>query len=144
MTTPRMLEIGEADEDWTDEQRIMRDALVTGQAVVANGHRHKQVIAWAMARDLARYITAFRPRVTIWGNPYRPRGASRGSPAAHARGVERFRDYLDAKPELRERLPELAGKLLICYCKPLPCHGDVLVERLAALEEMDTERNSRQ
>lgn len=141
---PKRAPTGEGDEDWTDDERAMRDTLVAGQAVIANGHRHKQVIAWAMARDLARYITAFRPRVTIWGNPYRPRGASRGSPAAHARGVERFRDYLDAKPELRERLPELAGKLLICYCKPLPCHGDVLVERLDGLKETEPGHNGPQ
>jgi hypothetical protein len=25
-------------------------------------------------------------------------------------------------------LPELRGKRLVCYCHPLPCHGDVLAE----------------
>jgi Domain of unknown function (DUF4326) len=25
-------------------------------------------------------------------------------------------------------LPELRGKTLVCWCAPLPCHGDVLVE----------------
>jgi hypothetical protein len=24
------------------------------------------------------------------------------------------------------RMPELKGKILVCWCKPLPCHGDVL------------------
>ena len=29
---------------------------------------------------------------------------------------------------LLDQLHELKNKLLGCWCKPLPCHGDVLVE----------------
>jgi hypothetical protein len=28
-------------------------------------------------------------------------------------------------------LPELKDKILGCYCKPLACHGDVLVDLIA-------------
>ena len=32
------------------------------------------------------------------------------------------------RPDLLSRLPELVGKRLGCWCKPEPCHGDVLVK----------------
>jgi len=31
-------------------------------------------------------------------------------------------------PELLAALPELRGKDLVCWCSPLPCHADVLLE----------------
>lgn len=33
-------------------------------------------------------------------------------------------------PEFRRRIEELRGKRLGCWCKPLSCHGDVIVEYL--------------
>ncbi len=30
--------------------------------------------------------------------------------------------------ELREYLTPLAGKVLGCWCHPLPCHGDVIIK----------------
>lgn len=35
------------------------------------------------------------------------------------------------RQDLMERLPELQGKRLGCWCKPNPCHGDVLIRLLA-------------
>lgn len=43
--------------------------------------------------------------------------------------VNKYREWLLAQPELIERAKkELKGKLLGCWCAPLACHGDVLVE----------------
>lgn len=37
--------------------------------------------------------------------------------------------YTDSASELREKVKrELKGKDLACFCAPLPCHGDVLLE----------------
>ena len=33
-------------------------------------------------------------------------------------------------PEFRSKVLELRGKVLACWCKPLDCHGDVIVEWL--------------
>ena len=33
-------------------------------------------------------------------------------------------------PAFRRAVEELRGKALICWCKPLACHGDVIVEYL--------------
>jgi hypothetical protein len=40
-----------------------------------------------------------------------------------------YKEYIMNKPELLKLIPiELKDKTLGCWCKPLPCHGDVLVE----------------
>jgi hypothetical protein len=39
-----------------------------------------------------------------------------------------YREWLPRQTELMRRLPELQGKVLGCFCAPLPCHGDVLAE----------------
>jgi hypothetical protein len=43
-------------------------------------------------------------------------------------------NYPDIEPKRREwilsHLEELKGKILGCFCKPLPCHGDVLIKLL--------------
>jgi hypothetical protein len=37
-------------------------------------------------------------------------------------------EHIPEHPELLAAIPELKGKILCCWCKPEPCHGDVLVE----------------
>eukprot|EP00727_Mastigamoeba_balamuthi_P003014 m51a1_g1271 hypothetical protein (178) ;mRNA; r:97078-97611 len=61
-----------------------------------------------------------------WGNPYRVTGGEAGRRDA----VEKYRTYLRSNAELMAALPELRGKNLGCWCKPLRCHGEVLVEEL--------------
>lgn len=58
-----------------------------------------------------------------WANPFRAAKASEKGET-----VERYRDYLMDNPDLMSQLEELKGKTLGCWCKPGPCHGDVLVE----------------
>lgn len=62
---------------------------------------------------------------SIWHNPYSIKAC--GSAAA---AVERYRHHLLRSPHLLARLHELEGKVLGCWCKPGPCHGDVIVELL--------------
>ena len=45
--------------------------------------------------------------------------------------IQMYELHLRHSPDLIAALPELAGKRLGCYCKPLNCHGDVLVKLLA-------------
>lgn len=37
-----------------------------------------------------------------------------------------LRRRLATDPAFKERVRSLAGKVLVCHCKPGPCHGDVL------------------
>jgi len=53
--------------------------------------------------------------------------------------IERYRKYfykrLETDPEFKRRVHELKGKRLGCFCKPQPCHGDVIAEYLNNLPE---------
>ncbi|MBI3972630.1 MAG: DUF4326 domain-containing protein [Chloroflexi bacterium] len=55
------------------------------------------------------------------------RGAKNLAPSRGAR-ILPYRQYRLSRPDLLTALPELRGKTLSCWCKPKPCHGDVLVD----------------
>ncbi len=62
-----------------------------------------------------------------FGNPIKlKKGQKRGST------LEEYRHYLDTRcrtdEEFYERVIGLRGKVLVCFCKPKPCHGDILSE----------------
>lgn len=68
-------------------------------------------------------------RPSKWGNPY-----SIGKDGNRQEVIDKYRKYILNNPELLKSLPELKGKRLGCWCFPLACHGDVLVE---LVEELD-------
>ncbi len=70
----------------------------------------------------------FIGRPSKWENPYRI-----GKDGTRKEVIEKYRFYLTANRELMEDIMSLDGKVLGCYCKPLPCHGDVIVR---VIEEM--------
>jgi hypothetical protein len=72
-------------------------------------------------------------RGSKWGNPFTHlnRVAERpGITLVETRedAIERYAAWVQTQPQLLAALPELCGKRLVCYCHPLPCHGDVLAE----------------
>ncbi len=69
-------------------------------------------------------------RPSKWGNPY-----VIGKDGNREDVIKKYRQYILRRPDLLAALPELVGKRLGCYCKPLPCHGDVLVELVKEREE---------
>lgn len=62
-------------------------------------------------------------RPSMWGNPF-----IIGKDGTREEVVEKYRAWVVQQDYLMERLHTLKGKRLGCYCKPLACHGDVLVE----------------
>ena len=62
---------------------------------------------------------------SIWHNPF-----VAGRDGTREEVIAKFEAYLLAKPALLAQLHTLKGKRLACWCKPSPCHGDVLA-RLA-------------
>lgn len=64
-----------------------------------------------------------------FGNPFvlKP-GGDRGSTISKYR--EYFYKRLKEDPEFKRRVHLLKGKRLGCFCKPYPCHGDVIAEYL--------------
>jgi hypothetical protein len=63
-------------------------------------------------------------RPTKWGNPF-PVGDFPDRESCLAA----YRAWLESQPELiQDARRELAGKDLVCFCAPKPCHGDVLIQ----------------
>ena len=61
-------------------------------------------------------------RTTPWGNPF-----VIGVDGNRSEVITKYMQYLAENPELYERAKvELKDKVLGCWCKPQPCHGDIL------------------
>ena len=90
------------------------------QATVVSIHREKYDV----------YIgRAGRGEDGYFGNPFRV-----GKDGNRAEAIQKFRTYFDARIvndlEYKRRVLDLRGKRLGCFCKPQPCHGDVIAEWL--------------
>lgn len=67
-----------------------------------------------------------------FGNPVRLNpGEARGSTLAKYKGY--FYSRLQTDPEFKQKIHELKGKALGCFCKPNPCHGDIIREYLDSI-----------
>jgi hypothetical protein len=63
-----------------------------------------------------------------WANPFKLPQKPKPTPEQVQAVLDKYEAYVRAKPKLMARLGELQGKRLGCWCKPKPCHGDVLVK----------------
>lgn len=63
-------------------------------------------------------------RGSKWGNPF-----VIGKDGDRAEVIQKYRDWIVNQPAFNE-IGELSEKTLGCFCAPLPCHGDVLIELL--------------
>lgn len=72
--------------------------------------------------------TLYIGRPSKWGNPYTFKRSTRAKLIVPTRmeSIVRFEEY--ARENLWENLEELNGHVLGCWCKPLDCHGDILLE----------------
>ena len=70
----------------------------------------------------ARY-DVYIGRPSPWGNPFKI-----GRDGDRSTVIQKYRTWLLTQPSLLARIPELRGKVLGCWCAPLPCHGDVLAQ----------------
>jgi hypothetical protein len=133
--------MGNETDVWESWERELRLRVQKGFTVVASvtGDRKKQrylhLLEWADMRGSYVYVgrqvrwAGENPYVRgpyDWRNPYKL-----GHEADRAQIISRYEtEYLRNRPDLLQRLPELRGKVLGCWCAPLPCHADVLA-RLA-------------
>jgi hypothetical protein len=66
-----------------------------------------------------------------WGNPF-----IIGQHGDREQVINKYRQMIINDKQLYERAQkELKGKVLACWCSPLPCHGDALVEIANKTEE---------
>lgn len=68
-------------------------------------------------------------RPSKWGNPWShlPHGSAIYKVDTREQAVEAFKGLIDDAYK-REAQKELRGKDLVCWCAPLACHGDILLE----------------
>ena len=66
-------------------------------------------------------------RPSIWGNPF-----AIGRDGNREQVIAKYRQWLwsqiQAGKITKPMLRQLHGKDLVCWCAPLPCHGDVLAK----------------
>eukprot|EP00392_Amoebophrya_sp_AT5.2_P003145 g3150.t1 len=87
--------------------------------------RGRDIAAWRREKQNNVYIG----RGSKWGNPYRaPRDGNRDEV------IRKYAEHFE-RSGLKEKVEELRGKSLGCFCCPFPCHGDVILEALAEKEE---------
>ena len=69
-------------------------------------------------------------RGSKFGNPYThlPNTSAPYIVETREDAIRLYEEWIRSQPELMEAAKkELKGKILGCYCKPLACHGDILL-----------------
>ena len=116
-------------QGWTDSQIRRRKILEKGGVALANKRKGEDglpvdnaLLCWAEAENIDVEIT----RGTDWGNPF-----VIGEDGDRETVIEKYSKYLEMKDGLIHRLKsgELSGKLLVCWCCPDGCHGDILMKK---------------
>jgi len=121
----------EIQAEWTEDQLDRKARAERGECVVANMRSDDVLIAWAryaddgtctetLPHEQGRFVRI--DRATDWGNPFEmPADGERWEVIGK---FEKF--YLPHKSGLLERIPQLRGKVLGCWCHPEDCHGHVI------------------
>ena len=72
-----------------------------------------------------------------YGNPFEI-----GKDGTRDEVVDKYKEWFYAKIEkdanFKERIHSLQGKVLGCFCYPLRCHGDVIIEYLNSIQKKET------
>lgn len=78
---------------------------------------------------IGRKNTTYDLPESFWHNPFDVRTYGRDE------SIRLYENYILNSPEHLNRLHELKGKTLGCWCKPLACHGDVLIRLMTNLNK---------
>ena len=71
-------------------------------------------------------------RPSKWGNPF-----TIGKDGNREQVINAYRKWINDSPELLYQIHELEGKTLGCWCSPKACHGDVLIELVNEMKELE-------
>ena len=72
-------------------------------------------------------------RRSIFGNPFHIGQNGTRQEVINAY-EEWFYERITHSAKFQDAVEQLKGKTLGCWCTPLPCHGDVIIEYLEGLE----------
>ena len=117
----RAVEQVRPEYEWSESELDRRQIVENGGTVVANMHQEtdRALIHWAKTTGRFARID----RNSDWGNPFEiPNDGDRDTVC------DSYEIFFPRKFSLHNRLDELKGKVLGCWCFPQRCHGDFLVE----------------
>ena len=107
---------------WSDDEMKRRKIVEAGGTVVANMHSGKDeyLLRWARSTDRFARID----RQSDWGNPFEIPGDGDRDAVCDS-----YEIFFPRKFSLHNRIDELRGKVLGCWCYPLRCHGNYLINK---------------
>jgi hypothetical protein len=108
-------------DDWRPDERERQSLCKAGQTVVANASKDQNLIRWAESEGKATRVD----RGTKFGNPFVLDADGDRDAVCDCYELH----YLPNKPSIQKEIPKLKGKVLICHCHPLRCHGDSLASQ---------------
>lgn len=123
----RAVEVAKPEYEWTEDELKRKAIVESGGTVVANMHQDtdRALLMWARKTD--RFVRI--DRNTEWGNPF-----EMGKDGDRDTVCDSYEIFFPRKFSLHNRLDELKGKVLGCWCYPARCHGMYLA---AKVEEVD-------
>lgn len=101
----------------------IKDFQLLGVSIVKDPIYEDAMIKTIVVNKTKEDFDVYIGRGSKWGNPF-----IIGISGSRLEVIAMYREYITASEGLIYDLKELKGKRLGCYCKPLPCHGDVLKE----------------
>lgn len=105
-------------------------------STVSNNNQSKAITKVVHCKKASYDVYIGRP--SKWGNPFshlKKRTKAKYLVETREQSIEAYKKWItegEGKHLLKD-LHELKGKVLGCWCKPLRCHGYVLVELVAKL-----------
>jgi len=105
-------------DDWRPDERERQSLCKGGMTVVANASKDQNLITWAESEGRSLRID----RGTKYGNPFLLDADGDRDHVCDC--YEKY--YLPNKPSITSDVEKLKGKVLVCHCYPLRCHGDTL------------------
>ena len=123
----RAVQEAKPEYEWTEDELKRKAIVESGGTVVASMHQDtdRALLMWARKTD--RFVRI--DRNTEWGNPF-----EMGKDGDRDTVCDSYEIFFPRKFSLHNRLDELKGKVLGCWCYPARCHGMYLA---AKVEEVD-------
>lgn len=119
----RAVEEVKPEYEWSKSELERKAIAEAGGTVVANMHQDsdRALLHWAKSTNRFTRID----RSSDWGNPFEmPADGDRDTVC------DSYEIFFPRKFSLHNRLDELRGKVLGCWCYPQRCHGDYLANKV--------------
>lgn len=124
----RAVEAVKPEHEWSQSELERKAIAEAGGTVVANMHQDVDRALLHWARSTGRFTRI--DRNSDWGNPFEiPDDGDRDTVC------DSYEIFFPRKFSLHNRLDELRGKVLGCWCYPQRCHGDYLAQKIEGFAE---------